>query len=80
MTTLAIAICQSRGSILSHNLASVFHLNGSKEVAKRLAVFASDQEVTEVVGSKPAGCWAFTLLYLIGSASLIRSLVVVQNY
>ena len=49
-------------------------------VAKRLAVFASDQEVTEVVGSKPAGCWAFTLLYLIGSASLIRSLVVVQNY
>ena len=31
----------------------------------------------ELVGSNPAWCWAFSLLYSIRSVSLIRSLVVV---
>ena len=34
----------------------------------------------EIVGLNPAGCGAFSLLYLISSASLIRSLVEVQHY
>ena len=33
----------------------------------------------EVMGSNPAGCWAFSLLYLISSASLIRSHMEVQH-
>ena len=34
----------------------------------------------EVVGSNPARCWAFSLLYLLSSASLLRSLMEVQHY
>ena len=34
----------------------------------------------EVVGSNPAGCRAFSLLYPISSASLIRSLMEIQHY
>ena len=34
----------------------------------------------EVVGSNSVGCWAFSLLYLISSASSIRSLMEVQHY
>ena len=34
---------------------------------------------SEVVGSNPAGCWAFSLLHLICSVSLIRSLKEMQH-
>ena len=34
----------------------------------------------EVMGLNTAGCWTFSLLYLISSASFIRSLMEVQHY
>ena len=36
--------------------------------------------VREVMGSNPAGCWAFSLLYLICSVTFIRSHMEVQHY
>ena len=34
----------------------------------------------EIMGSNPFGCWAFSLLYLISSVSIIRFHMEVQHY